>query len=182
MTPNGYTDSNWLVNGKITVANPNDFDVAGVNVTDAIDNGGVCTATNGTNVTVTANGSAVLDYSCTYTAEPTPAAGKNTATAAWDKATYNTPSASASGTAGVDFLTVTPADKNKIVTVTDDKTDPVNPVTLGTWNWADGVHTFNYTLDKQGIAGTAPTMPTRPRLLKPANPTPRLSRSVSART
>ena len=31
--------------------------------------------------------------------------------------------------------------------------DPLNPVTLGTWDWSDGPHTFEYSLDKTGVAG-----------------------------
>ncbi len=54
----------------------------------------------------------------------------------------------------MDFSTVVPAETNKVITVVDDKTDPTNPVTLGTWNWADGEHTFTYALDKTGVAGT----------------------------
>jgi hypothetical protein len=134
VTPNGYIDATWAVAGKITVANSNAFAVSGVSVTDAIDNGGSCTVAGGTNVTVPANDNIVLDYSC--------------------KATYDTPNGSASGTAGVDFSTVTPSETNKTITVVDDKTDPANPVTLGTWNWADGEHTFTYSLDKRGVAGT----------------------------
>ena len=142
VTPNGYTDSTWAVAGKITVANPNGFAVSGVNVTDTIDNGGACTVTGGTNVTVPANGNVVLDYSCTYAAAPSPAAGTNTATATWSKATYDTPNGSASGTASVDFSSVTPTDTNKTITVVDDKTDPANPVTLapGTGRMATYLH------------------------------------------
>ncbi len=138
VTPEGYTDSAWAVAGKITVANPNGFDVAGVNVTDAIDNGGSCSVAGGTNVTVPKNSSVVLDYTCTYAAAPSPAAGTNTATATWDKATYFTPNGSASGTAGVDFSAVTPTESNKTITVVDDKTDPANPVTLGTSDYHTG--------------------------------------------
>lgn len=153
VTPDGYDDSAWAVTGKITVANPNAFAVTGVNVTDTIDNGGVCSVTGGTNVTVPASSSVELDYSCTYAAAPSPAAGTNTAKATWDASSLYSPSTSASGTAGVDFSSATPSEINKTITVVDDKTDPLNPVTLGTWNWADGEHTFAYSLDKAGVAG-----------------------------
>jgi hypothetical protein len=153
VTPNGFTDSGWTVNGKITVENKNGFDILGVTVTDAINNGGACTVTGGTNVTVPANGSTVLDYSCTYAAEPTAAIGENTATATWDQAAYDTPHGWAAGTANADF-NVTPAKTHETITVVDDKTDPANPVTLGTWNWADGEHTFTYALAKSGVPGT----------------------------
>ena len=154
VTPNGYDDSAWAVSGKITVTNPNAFAVSGVDVTDAIDNGGVCSVTSGTNVTVPASGSVELDYSCTYAAAPSPAAGTNTATATWTSSALYSPNTSASGTASVDFSAVTPSETNKIITVVDDKTDPLHPVTLGTWNWADGEHSFTYALEKSGVAGT----------------------------
>ncbi len=104
-------------------------------------------------MTVPANGNVVLDYSCTYAAAPSPATGTNTASATWDKAAYYTPNGTAIGTAGVDFTAATPAETNKVITVVDDKTDPNNPVTLGTWNWADGEHSFTYALDKTGVGG-----------------------------
>ena len=154
VTPDGCTDSGWAVSGKITVANPNAFAIAGVSVTDAIDNGGACTVTGGTNVTVPADGNVVLDYSCTYAAARSPTAGTNTATATWDAddlqhAERARPSARRALTSRLSRLSET----NKTITVIDDKTDPANPVTLGTWNWADGEHTFTYSLDKQGVAG-----------------------------
>ena len=93
------TDSAWAVSGKITVSNPNAFAVAGVDITDAIDNGGSCAVTGGTNVTVPANGSATVDYICTFASNP--GAGTNTATATWNKDTYYTLTGSASGTKGV---------------------------------------------------------------------------------
>jgi len=43
---------------------------------------------------------------------------------------------------------------HKVITVVDDKTDPSNPVTLGTVDFANGPHTFTYSLTKQGVAGS----------------------------
>ncbi|HEY3407426.1 MAG TPA: hypothetical protein VGK53_04560, partial [Propionicimonas sp.] len=153
VTPDGYTDSTWLVSGEITVSNPNAYAVSGVDLSDAIDNGGTCSVTNGSNLTVPANGSVKRAYTCTYAAKPTSATGTNTATATWPAAA-GLPGTSASGTAAVDFSSVTPTETNKVITVVDDKTDPANPVTLGTWAWADGEHTFEYSLEKAGVAGT----------------------------
>ncbi|MEN6570795.1 MAG: hypothetical protein ABFD24_03040 [Anaerolineaceae bacterium] len=159
VTPDGFVDSAWAVSGTITVSNPNSFDVTGVTITDAIDNGGSCTVTSGTNVTVPANSTAQRNYTCTFAAAPSPAAGTNTATAAWDATTFNTVNDSATGSAGVDFATVAPTEVNKVITVVDDKTDPGNWITLGTWNWADGAHTFTYSLIKSGVAGTCTSYP-----------------------
>ena len=96
----GYADSGWVATGKITVANPNDWEAVRVNVTDVVDNGGVCTVTNGTGVLVPAGGAVTLDYSCAYASAPNPASGLNTATATWNSSTYSTPHGSATGTSG----------------------------------------------------------------------------------
>src|SRR5262249_37245687 len=46
-THDSGTEGDWQVSGTIVVHNPNDDDVSGVDVTDAIDNGGDCTVTGG---------------------------------------------------------------------------------------------------------------------------------------
>ncbi len=107
------TDGNWQVNGTITVSNPNADDITGVNLADAVDNGGTCTVTNGTNLTVPGNGSKSRSYSCTYSSAPNPSDGKNTASATWPEQTLS-PSGdhlaagSASGSASFDFGSVSP--------------------------------------------------------------------------
>jgi hypothetical protein len=152
VTPDGYVDSNWNVSGQITVTNPNDFAISGATVSDEVSNGGTCTVTGGSNMTIPANDSVVLDYSCTYAAAPTVAAGNNTATAVWDKAAYFTPNGSATGTAAVNFAAPA-AEINKTITVVDDKTMGI-PVTLGTSDYLAGPFVFTYQLSTQGVAGT----------------------------
>src|SRR5256885_11538328 len=98
------TPGGWKVTGKITVSNPNLFDVSGVDVADAVDNGGSCSVTDGTDVTVPGSGSIGLDYTCTYSSAPS--AGTNTATATWPD--IGSPSTSGTGTVPVDFSGVTP--------------------------------------------------------------------------
>ena len=95
------------------------------------------------------SGSLTLHYTCTTDGSRH---RKNTATATWDKAVYFTPTGSASAEAPVAFAIA--KETNKVITVVDDKTVPGSPVTLGTWNWADGEHTFTYSLGKPGVAGT----------------------------
>ena len=112
--------------------------MSGVNVTDTIDNGGNCNVSNGTNVTVPANGSLPLSYTCTFTSNP--GSGTNTATATWDSTTYNTPDGSAKGTANYDFSTVTPNVVDGSVSVTDTLGG-----TLGTVSYTDlSPKNFNY--------------------------------------
>src|SRR5262249_13088201 len=53
VTQTGHADSGWKTTGTITLTNPNDFfDFTGINVSDAVDNGGACSVANGTNMTV----------------------------------------------------------------------------------------------------------------------------------
>ncbi len=100
------TDSDWTVSGDIVVSNPNDFvDFTGVNVSDAVDNGGTCTVTDGTDATIPKSDSKTFAYRCTYASAPTANAGVNTATATWDQSALSTPSASAEGTADFTFGT-----------------------------------------------------------------------------
>lgn len=114
----GVVDSSWKVTGKITVNNPNGFDVTGVNVTDSINNGGSCTVVNGTNVTVPASSNVALDYECTYASQPGSYSGTNTASVTWSN--IGSPNTSATGTANADFSAVTPSPStNKTVNVTD---------------------------------------------------------------
>lgn len=156
VTHDNGTDSNWMVTGMITVNNPNGFDVSGVNVTDdGVNNGGSCSATNGSGLTVPANGSVDVSYSCTYSSAPSPSNGTNTATATWDGTKYNTPDSSASGSADFDFSTATPTVVNGTITVVDDKTNPGNPVTLGTASYTQANPIdFTYSLDLKGVGGT----------------------------
>jgi hypothetical protein len=114
----GVTDSGWAASGTITVTNPNDWEAITANVTDAVDNGGTCGVTNGTNVSIPASGSVQRAYTCSYAAAPSLASGTNTATATWAAATYFTPDGSAAGQAPVAFTAPTTT-VHKTVTVTD---------------------------------------------------------------
>ena len=150
VTPDGYTDSGWLLSGKITVANPNDWEDITADVTDVYAGGGTCAVTGGEDVVVPAGGSVTLDYRCTFSSQPA-YTGKNTATATWDAATYFTPTGTASGT--TDVTLTLKGETNRVITVVDDKTDPAHPVTLGTSDYYAGPFEFKYSLDKTGVAG-----------------------------
>ncbi len=148
VTHDGGTDKGWQVTGTITVTNPNGSDFTGVNVTDADNNGGTCTVTNGTNVTVPANGSVQLSYTCTYASAPSPSSGTNTATATWDSTLYKTPDSSASGSASFAFTTPTTVIDGS-VTVTD-----TFGGTLGTVSYTDpSPTTFTYSHTFTGDPG-----------------------------
>ena len=127
---NPFTDSAWTVSGQITVSNSNGFAVTGVNVTDDDSaDGGTCSVTGGTGVTVPANGSISLNYSCTYTKNP--GSGTNSAQATWDASTFHTPDGSASTTQGFTFGAPTNL-VNQTVNVTDCFKGPCPPAALTT--------------------------------------------------
>jgi len=119
VTKDAGTDSNWQVNGTIDVTNPNDFDVSGVDVTDAVNNGGNCSVTNGTGVTVPANSDVQLGYTCTYSNAPSPAAGNNVATITWPATGSLGAGQADTGNVAFDFGTATPTLIHDSVTLSD---------------------------------------------------------------
>jgi hypothetical protein len=137
VTHDNGTDSNWLVTGDITVKNPNDFESVTANVTDAIDNGGICNIPGGSSVTIAPSSSADLPYVCTYTQAPQPLLGHNTATATWDATAAATSDGSASKEVDADFGSVSPAIVDGSVTVTDSNPGAPNNGNLGTVKYTD---------------------------------------------
>jgi len=138
----GFDDSNWSLTGKITVANPNDWQDIVATVTDLY-LGGVCTVVGGVNVTVPKGSFVELDYSCTFADEPS-YTGTNTATATWDAAAYFTPTGTASGTAEASFTKV--GEINKTINVTDSYAGDLGSVTATDESpWAEA--TFTYSRD-----------------------------------
>jgi hypothetical protein len=153
------TDSTWKVTGQITVSNSNNVAFDGVDVTDAINNGaGACSVPGGSNVTVPAGGSVVLDYTCTYSSEPSPAAGTNTATATWDDAAYFTLADHATGTASVDFSTVEPSTTDQVVTVTDTLGGVLGTLDAGD-EATENPTVFTYSVEQTAPEGTCTTYP-----------------------
>ena len=156
VTHDSGTDSNWQVNGVITVTNPNDWEAVTANVTDAIDNGGNCTVTGGTGVSVPASGHVDLPYTCTYASAPSPASGTNTATVTWDKTAASTTDDTSTGTATADFSVPTPTNPT-IVDGSISVTDTLGG-TLGTVSYTDpSPTTFNYPITFTDPAGTCTT-------------------------
>ncbi len=149
VTPTGTTDGGFALGGEVSVANPNDWEdvVADVTVTSDLGGGVTCTVTGGSQVTIPKSGSVTLPYSCSFTGTPA-TSGTATATATWDASAASTPSGSSS--ADVPVTLTLDQEVNRVITVVDDKTDPANPVTLGTWDYLDGPHDFTYTLTQAG--------------------------------
>jgi len=115
------TDGAWQVDGGITVGNPNNFAVTAT-VEDTIAGGtGECTIGESdsatTEVTVPAQDSLTLPYSCTFASAPDPT-GTNTATVSW--ASLNgLEGGTATAEAAYDFGAVVPKIVDDCVTVTD---------------------------------------------------------------
>jgi hypothetical protein len=141
VTHDSGTDSEWAVAGKITVSNPGGGDITGVDVTDAVDNGGSCSVTGGAGVTIAGGSHEVYDYTCTYSALP--ADGINTATATAEIGGF-------SGTASVDFDLATIATVDDVVSVNDSLGGD-----LGTVKATDpSPTTFTYSIDFTAPSGT----------------------------
>ena len=104
-----YTDSAWKVVGTITISNPNDWEAIVADVSDATDLGGTCVV-DAEEVSVPANDSVDVGYTCTWATQPSSYTGLNTGTVTWDKDIYFTPTGTASGTQG---LRVQEPDRNQ---------------------------------------------------------------------
>jgi hypothetical protein len=125
------TDQGWTVEGTITVNNPNDFEVNGVDVSDTVDDPNAsCTVSNGTGRTVGANDSFDVDYSCTYSQAPASSSETNTVTVTWPDPLGEDQETSA--TFSIEFaFPADPAPIDGCVTVTDPMaTDPPLPATV----------------------------------------------------
>jgi hypothetical protein len=150
VTGKGFTPSDWAVQGVVTIANPNGFDVSGVNVDDKIA-GASCTF-SGSNLTVKANGSIDVAYTCTFASAPA-ATGTNTASVTWP-ASFKTPSTSAQPSAGFDFGAVA-AENLKEINKTVDVTDTLGGVLGSVTATTDGAVTpFKYSKTFAGVGGT----------------------------
>jgi hypothetical protein len=146
VTNTGYADSGWEVTGTITVTNPNNWEAITATVVDSLP-GGACTVNGGSNiVSVPASSTVSLPYVCTFASNP--GSGTNTATAAWNKATFFTPDGSASGTAAFVFGAPTTI-KDDSVTVTDSLKG-----SLGSCSISTSPCTFTYSLSFSGVGGT----------------------------
>lgn len=155
VTPDGWVDSGWLMSGEVTVTNPNEWLDITANVTDEVDIGGgsVCIVEGGQDALIPAGETVTFTYTCTFTSQPE-YDGANTATVTWAD-DLPTPTTSATGTAAITDANWDETPVNDTITVMDDKTDPANPVELGTATWnADGTPTeFTYSHELEGTPG-----------------------------
>ena len=135
VTPNGYLDSSWMMNGTIVVTNPNDWKDIPVTVLDNADfgPGAQCTVTGvqgntaivdadpvmaGFQTTIPSDTTWTFQYNCSFSQQPN-YTGTNTAVVNWDSDAASTPSDSTS-----DVVNVVDADwdmtpVNETIQITD---------------------------------------------------------------
>ncbi len=148
VTNTGFIDSAWQVFGTITVTNPNDDPVTGVNITDTIDDANTsCSVVNGNDVTIPGNSNQDFSYICTYLEVPSSNSENNTVVATWIRQTLsNGELNSGSDSFIIPFSFGEPTnviDDN--VTVTDSFVDGLGTVsTLGTVSISSSPATFTY--------------------------------------
>ena len=156
VTHDAGTDSNWVVSGSITVFNPNEDEVTGVDVTDAVDNGGTCSVTGGSGVTIPALDSSTFSYSCTYGSAP--GNGKNTATATWPDQTLATAGELKGGSADFTVPFTFPSDPanltDECVSVSDSYAGSLGTACVGEAN--PKAFTYSRTIAAPAV-GTCPT-------------------------
>lgn len=145
VTEKGYSDSDFALDGVVTLTNTNNQALTGVTVTDVVDNGGTCQVANGANLTIAALSAITLDYTCTWASSPSALSGNDTATAAWDPTVNHTPNSSTQVVTpfafGAPSTTV-----DKTVTVTDSMKGQLGTVTA-TDAQPYASRDFSYTVD-----------------------------------
>lgn len=141
LTHDAGTDSDWLATGTIRASNPGGVAMAGVDVSDVVDNGGSCSVAGGIGLVIPAGSHQDLPYSCTYASAPP--TGINTATAIWN-------GGSASGTATVDFSRAVVAGIDGTASVTDTLAGSLGTVT----SHDQSLQTFSYSHSVNGVAGS----------------------------
>lgn len=149
----GYLDSGWTMGGLITVENPNDYADVDVTVTDAttlpnatcaVDpDADVDPDTPGVQVTVPSSGSLDVAYSCALTS-----VAEDDYTGHTNSATVTLMDGTAVSSTTVDVTFDLDEVTDGTVVIMDDKTDPSNPVELGTVSYDDALpwtHSYEVT-------------------------------------
>lgn len=151
VTPGAPQDSDFKVQGVITVSNPNTAAFAGVSLTDKLD-GEACTITNldGSAFTqpfsIPAGGTVEVKYVCDLPDGSSDAAGTNEATATWQAGDYYGTDGSASGAAGYDFADAKVTTTDETVTVTDNQFD-LSELPGGNQVTAPAIGSFPYSIE-----------------------------------
>ncbi|OIH84555.1 hypothetical protein BLJ79_10440 [Arthrobacter sp. UCD-GKA] len=155
-------DSNFVVDGVITVENSNSAAINGVTLSDSLP-GAECAIETAGGTAVTGpisipNGTTNFNYTCEMPTGTTAAtSGTNTVKANWDAASYFGTDGEASATKDFTFAGVEPTVSDDKVTVTDNNFDlstlpDGNQVTA-----AQSSKTFNYSIKWPGVSGECTT-------------------------
>ena len=138
------------------MTNSNDIEVTGVSVTDDIlgDAGDTCTVTNGTNLTVPANGSITVNYACDFGVNVPASLGTqvNKASATWTQ--FGSTNTASDGAADVVWSTATVTERDTSVTLSDVPYGPLNAGLAVTWASLSTPLQLSYSLIWSGVAGT----------------------------
>jgi hypothetical protein len=150
------TDSDWVMKGAITVANPNDWQAVELTgIVDVYEGDALsCDVDTTPGLTIPKSGSKTYPYTCTFDTKP-PYDGTNVATVKWDKNAAATPTGEASGTAEVEAGDWDVTEAGRTVEIIDDKTVTGASHSLGQVTWqAEGTRRdFAYSLPLQGKPG-----------------------------
>lgn len=144
----GHEDSGWVLEGKITITNPNQYTGIDATIQDVVDLEGITCTTSESLVSIPANSTVTVGYSCDVSAGVDPGSysgGTNTATASWgdDRAS--------STQVPIEFALDTEIDRE--VEIWDDQTNPEEPVLLGTVGIVDSPVLIEYQLEHDAPAG-----------------------------
>ncbi|MGN0062704.1 MAG: VWA domain-containing protein [Nocardioides sp.] len=158
VTPSAPRDSGFAVKGAITLTNPNDVTVRGVDIADQL-NGATCSVSGGsTGRTVPAKGRLEVTYTCLDAAGSATAKGTNQVTVTWDKDAVPGTTGSAVASADYDYANAAVTVSNETAVVTDTHLDLDGTGADGvTVNAADGPRTFRYSLEFDSPAGKCTT-------------------------
>lgn len=113
------TDSNFRLTGTAVVTNDNAVEIADVTVTVTVAEG-TCVVVDGAGLTIAADSSVTLDYTCTLTGVAAGDTVTTVATVVWDGDADPTTTESVDESADVDFGAVVPAETDAEVVLTDD--------------------------------------------------------------
>lgn len=144
----GYEDSGWMLDGVITITNPNQYTSIDATVQDTVDLDGITCTTSQSAVSIPANGSVEVGYSCDVSAGVDPSSysgGTNTATVSWGDERES------STQVPIDFALDVETDRE--VSVWDDKSNPDEPVLLRNVSVDESPVSIEYTVEHEAPAG-----------------------------
>ncbi|MFC9936010.1 LPXTG cell wall anchor domain-containing protein [Glutamicibacter sp. NPDC127525] len=144
----GYEDSGWVLEGQITITNPNQYTGIDATIQDVVDLDAVTCTTSESLVGIPANGTITVGYSCDVSAGVDPGSysgGTNTATVSWgdDRAS--------STQVPIEFAIDSRIDRQ--VEIWDDQSNPQKPVLMRTVDIDDSPVLIEYQLEHDAPAG-----------------------------